>query len=277
MIRQSALQRGVRRLTSRKHVLVVVHPLNVAMIGMLTALVCLVYAASLLFRQFSSSTLARFWTSESASACVTTAATLYIMSHALVMFERHLAGSRPQLHAQLVIKSTAVVGVSALWLYSVLVACIPIIRCVVSPPDVELEAAGFRRGYVAYLAVQFIIVVVVSVLLAVSVGQGRHSDVARRFQTGGVFDEDRTRRCIAALVVCAACWTSCVTFQLVDQLGCVLPSDHLDREAIIGIVARQMSPLVGLSTGLLLPIVYLCRCPLCPGCCNITTFNIRRS
>jgi len=280
----SAVRRSVRGgQWSRKQVLVVVHPLNTAMIGVTTALVCVVYTTSLVVRRLSLFTSAHFWTWKTANACVTATAILYIISHMLVLFERHLAGSRPLLHGQLVTRSTVLLGVSALWIYSILVACTPVLRCLVDPHcgHLKQEAAGFRRGYVAYLVIQFTCGAVASILLIVSVvdrlWRGRHAssnalDISRRPPTDINVDEQQARRCIVALLVCAACWTPCVTFQLVDQLGCGLSSHHLDRKLIISIVIRQVSPLVGLSTGAILPLIYSCRRPPRPGC-RITAFN----
>jgi len=139
------------------------------------------------------------------------------------------------------------------------------------------DTAGFRQAYIVYLAIQFISVGVASVLLTVSVvnrlRRGRHTsnssfEVTRRFQTVTADTDDQTRRCIIATVICAACWTPFIAFQLVDQLGCRLSSDALSRTLIISIVIRQVSPLIGLSAGLLLPVIYLRRCPLRPGCRN---------
>jgi len=257
------------------------------MIGMMTALVYLVYIMSLVVHRLSPSASLRFWTSETINACVTASAMLYIMSHALVLFERHLAGSRPMLHGQLVTRTTTVLGVIALWIYSTLVASIPILRCLVNRRRglQEQDVAGFRHGYVVYLAIQFIFAAVASTLLMMSVvdrmWRGRHAasnsfDHSGQFQTASAFDKDQTRRCIVAVVVCVACWTPCVTFQLADQLGCRLITDDLDRQAIIGAVSRQVSPLVGLTASLLMPLIYSCRCrcPPGPGCRNTATLNI---
>lgn len=183
------------------------------------------------------------------------------------------------------VRSTAVIGVSALWIYSILVASIPLLRCLINPQcaPLEQEPDEFHRIYVVYLAVQFISAAVASVLLTVSVvdrllRRGRHAssnsfDVTRRFQTVSAVTADQPRRTLVAVTVCAACWTPCVAFQLVDHLGCKLPNDDLGPKVIIYIIIRQVSPLIGLSAGLLLPLVYFCRCPLRPGCSNITTRN----
>ena len=93
----------------------------------------------------------------------------------------------------------------------------------------------------------------------------------RRFQTVIAREKDCVCRCVVALVVSAALWTPCVTFQLVDQLGCRLVTQHLESQVIFDIVIRQVSPLVGLSVGLLVPIIYCCRCPSRPGCSTRTT------
>ena len=275
----AAVERGVRGVISRRLVLAAVHPLNTAMLGLLTALVCVVYTASLLVRQLtpvsSPSAEARFWTSQATKAGVTTTALLHVCSHLLVMFERHLAGSRPTLHARLVTRSTAVLGVSALWIYSVLLASIPVLRCVIVSPrcalhvELEMSVTHFGHGYVVYLAAQFIFAAVASALLTVSVvnrrrrahpgGSTGSSDLTRRLQTASAHDDGRTRRCVVALVVGAVLWTPCVAFQLVDQLGCAAVAPPSDRsEVIIGVVSRQVSPLVGLCTGPLLPLIYLC-------------------
>ena len=98
----AAIQRRLRGLVSRKLVLTTVHPLNVAMVGIMTSLVCLVYGTSLVVRQVSTSTSARVWISEATNVCIMAAAMLYVMSHVMVLIERHLAGSQPLLHARLV-------------------------------------------------------------------------------------------------------------------------------------------------------------------------------
>jgi len=251
--------------------LLVIHPLNVAMIGAVTSVLCLIHASFLLVRQLSSSSAALAWTSEATSAGFVAAAILWITSHLLVLFERRLAWSRPQL----VTRSTAVLGVCAVWIYSLLVACVPVLRAVLV--DVEPELAGFRRGYVVYLVAQFIFVAVASGLVMLSVvdalrrGGGHSSGVARRFQAGGSLERDRTWRCVAALVVTAALWTPCITLQLVDQLSCRPAGERLDRREILDVLIRQVSPLVGLSAGLLLPVIYRCRCPSRPGCCTRAT------
>jgi len=177
------------------------------------------------------------------------------------------------------VRSTAVLGVMALWIYCILLACIPVLCYLINPEfgPLDQDTAGFRQAYIVYLAIQFISVGVASVLLTVSVvnrlRRGRHTsnssfEVTRRFQTVTADTDDQTRRCIIATVICAACWTPFIAFQLVDQLGCRLSSDALSRTLIISIVIRQVSPLIGLSAGLLLPVIYLRRCPLRPGCRN---------
>jgi len=72
------------------------------MIGVMSALICLIYVSSLVVRQLSPLTSASFWMSEATNVCVMAAAILYVISHVLVLFERHLADSRPSLHGQLV-------------------------------------------------------------------------------------------------------------------------------------------------------------------------------
>ena len=103
MVRQpAAVQHSVRGLVSRKFIVTVVHPLNVAMIGLTTSLVCLVYITSLLLSRLSPSTSTSFWLSEASDVGVMAVAVIYVISHVIVLFERHLAASRPLLHAQLV-------------------------------------------------------------------------------------------------------------------------------------------------------------------------------
>jgi len=177
------------------------------------------------------------------------------------------------------VRWTVVLGVSTLWIYSIVVACVPILRRLIDPHSGPLDedSVKFRQIYVVYLLIQFIAAALASVLLTVSVvdrlRRGRHRafEVTRRFQTVSAATDDQTRRCVMALVICAVCWTPFIAFQLVDKLRCMLPSDIIDSRVIIGIFIRQVTPLVGLSAGLLLPLVYLCRCPLRPGCCNTTT------
>ena len=195
-----------------------VHPLSTATLGAVTAIVYLVYAISLLVRQLSPLSSMRFWTSEATNASVMAVAIIYILSHMLVLFERHFAWWLPSLHPQLVTRSTAVVGVSAMWFYSIAVACAPILINLYRGTVEQLH------GYLVYLVVQFILVAVASALLMVSMidcfWRGRSttnnsSDITR---TVTAFDKDFTRRCIVAMVVCAALWTPYVTFQLVDLL-----------------------------------------------------------
>ena len=267
---RSAVQRSVRGRTSKKQVLLVVHRLNVAVTGAMSAVLCLVHATSLLLRQLSpSNSTIILWTSEATDSGVIAAAILYVMSHVLVLF----AWSAPSLHGRLITRSTAVLGVSVLWVYSVVVACIPVLRRLV---HVERELTDFHRGYVVYLVVQFLFAAVASALMMVSVvdclRRGCNSSiVSRRFQTVTGREKDCVCRCVVALVVSAALWTPCVTFQLVDQLGCRLVTQHLESQVIFDIVIRQVSPLVGLSAGLLVPLIYCCRCPSLPRCSTRTT------
>jgi len=83
-------------------VLMLVNPLNTAMIGTMTGLLCLVHAASLLVRHLSPSSSACLWTSEAASAGVMATAILYVTSHVFTLVERRVAWSQPQLHRTLV-------------------------------------------------------------------------------------------------------------------------------------------------------------------------------
>ena len=190
----------------------------------------------------------------------TASAMLYTSSHLLVLFERHLAGFRPPLHAQLVSETTAILGLSALWIYSILVSSIPLFRCIVNP--------GFGTGYAFHVVAHFVCQAVASALLAASV-------LGYLRQTPAEPHVNQIRRCLLGLAVSSALWTPSITFHLLDQLGGkTSATGGIDKQEISVIFVRQMAPLVGLSTALLMPLVYSRRCPLRHECCTSRQFSV---
>ena len=155
------------------------------------------------------------------------------------------------------------VGVGVLWIYAFVVASMPLIRCLV---DVELRhVTEFRRRYAVYLVAQFILIAAASVVVVLSVADTLYRGIKSvyeqfNFRAIATTEKDGVCRCIVGLVVSAALWTPVVAVQLA---GCQRTSE---TQAIIYILTRQVSPLIGLSAGVLVPVIYRCRCPLRPGC-----------